>query len=219
MAWAPGGRHDRALSYDALGLAPMPLAAARSKTARNPARSLAMRRNAGFTLIEAVVVMGCVGLLAGIAVPALRNAHEAGLSGAAKAPLLDAWLSSVSHAAATGTEVVLCPGNADGCRDTIDWSHGWIAFADLDGNRTRGAHETLLAKAEALGGNVHLRSTVGRTRMVFQPHGGPAGSNLTWTLCDGRGPDDATTIVVANNGRLRSGTPTLAAAQACMAPM
>ncbi len=176
-------------------------------------------RTAGFTLIEAIAALAVVSILAGVAVPALRDAAEAGRSGAAKGELLDAWLTSVAHAASTGTEVVLCPGDAGGCRKTVDWSRGWIAFADLDGNRTRGTNETLLAQTDALGGKVHLRSTSGRTRMVFQPNGGNAGSNITWTLCDGRGPARATTLVVANDGRLRSGTPTDAAAQACVQPI
>jgi type IV fimbrial biogenesis protein FimT len=177
------------------------------------------QRQTGFTLIEAVAAMGVVSILAGVAVPAMRDAAEAGRSGAAKAQLLESWMTSVSHAASTGTEVVLCPGDADGCRKSIDWSHGWIAFADLDGNRTRSPNETLLFQAQPLDGQVHLRSTSGRTRMVFQPTGSTAGSNITWTLCDGRGPDDANTIVVANDGRLRAGRPTRAAAEACMLAM
>lgn len=177
------------------------------------------RRNAGFTLIEAVVSMSIVSILAGIALPALRDAAEAGRSGAAKGSLVRSWMTATSHAANAGTEVVLCPGDAGGCRGGIDWSRGWIAFADLDGDRTRSPRETLLTQAEPLGGKVHLRSTAGRTRMIFQPNGSNAGSNITWTLCDGRGPGSAVTIVVANNGRLRTGTPTAAAAQACMVPM
>lgn len=178
-----------------------------------------MRRHAGFTLIEAVIAMSAVGIIAGLAVPAFRDAGEAARSGAAKGVLLEAWLGGVSHAAATGTEVVLCPGDASGCRQSTDWTPGWIVFADLDGNRTRSPNETLLHASGALGGKVHLRSTSGRTRMVFQPNGGNAGSNITWTVCDGRGWEEASTIVVANNGRLRSGTPTAAAAQGCMRPM
>lgn len=176
-------------------------------------------RPAGFTLIEVVVAMSVVSILAGIAVPALQDASEAARSGAAKGALFESWMSSVAHAANTGTEVVLCPGDASGCRASTDWSRGWIAYADLDGNRARGPGETLLKEAEPLGGKVHLRSTVGRTRMVFQPNGGNAGSNITWTLCDGRGSEQATTIVVANTGRIRTGEPTPAAAQACMAAM
>ena len=35
-------------------------------------------------------------------------------------------------------------------------------------------------------------------------------------LCDRRGIDRATTLVLANDGRLRQGKPTAAAAQACV---
>jgi len=54
---------------------------------------------------------------------------------------------------------------------------------------------------------------------VFQPNGGNAGSNITFTLCDGRGAAQATTLVLANDGRMRAGTPTPAAAAACVQPM
>jgi type IV fimbrial biogenesis protein FimT len=177
------------------------------------------RTAAGFTLIEAVIAMSVVSILAGIAIPSARDAAEAGRSGAAKGSLVESWMAATSHAANTGSEVVLCPGDAGGCRGGIDWTHGWIVFADIDGDRIRSPNETLLKEAGPLGGKVHLRSTVGRTRMVFQPNGGNAGSNITWTLCDGRGPGYASTLVVANNGRLRAGTPTPLAAQACMEPL
>lgn len=177
------------------------------------------RHHAGFTLIELVTAMSVAAILAGIGIPAAQDAAEAARSGAAKGTLYEAWLTSVSHASNTGSEVVLCPGDAGGCRKSIDWSGGWIAYADIDGNRARGPNEPLLSQAEPLGGKVHLRSTSGRTRMVFQPNGGNAGSNITWTLCDGRGPDSASTIVVTNSGRLRAGTPTAASAMACTQAM
>lgn len=178
-----------------------------------------MRSTRGFTLIEVVIAMSAVSILAGIAIPAFKDAGEAARSGAAKGALLESWLGGVSHAAATGSEVVLCPGDANGCRGGIDWSGGWIVFADIDGNRTRSANETLLKSIDPLSGKVHLRSTVGRQRVVFQPNGGNAGSNVTFTLCDGRGAAKASTIVLSNTGGLRAGTPTSAAAQACMVAM
>ncbi len=179
-----------------------------------------MRNTAhGFTLIEAMVSLAIGSVLLGIAVPAVTGAGEAARGGAAQAALLESILAAVNHAGLAGSEVVLCPGDANGCRASIDWAHGWIAYADLDGDRIRDGNETLLKTAEPLGGQVHLRSTVGRTRLVFQPNGGNAGSNVTFTLCDGRGPARATTLVLANTGRFRAGTPTEAAALACMAPM
>ena len=41
------------------------------------------------------------------------------------------------------------------------------------------------------------------------------GSNVTFTVCDARGADKATSLVINNAGRVRSGKPTPAAAAAC----
>ena len=176
-------------------------------------------RQSGFTLVEAMVSLTVVAILAGVAVPTWSSASEAARNGSAQAALGMSILGAVSHAALTGSEVVLCPGSAGACRSTIDWSDGWIAFADLDQDRIHDPNETLLKSAEPLGGKVHLRSTVGRTRLVFQPNGGNVGSNVTFTLCDGRGVTKAITLVLANNGRLRSGMPTETAALACLASL
>jgi type IV fimbrial biogenesis protein FimT len=173
----------------------------------------------GFTLIEALIALLVAGVLLAVAVPAWSGALEAAHATSARSVLLDSLTRSISHAALTGSEVVLCPGDAGGCRNSIDWSGGWIAYADIDGDRRRGANETLLYSQPPLTGRVHLRSTAGRTRLVFQPNGGNAGSNVTFTLCDGRGAARAASRVLANDGRLRNGTPTASAAQACVVAM
>ena len=173
-------------------------------------------RSSGFTLIEAVIALAIAGVLVGTAVPAVTGATEAARASSAEAALLATLTQSISHAAIAGSEVVLCPGDAAGCRDSSDWSAGWIAYADLDGDRSRDPNETLLHGERALSGKVHLRTTAGRKRLVFQPNGGNAGSNVTFTLCDGRGAGKATSLVLANDGRLRAGKPTETAAQACV---
>lgn len=173
----------------------------------------------GFTLMEALVAMAIVSALVCVAVPAWSNAREATHNGSARAALLETIVAGVNHSAAAGSEVVLCPGGPAGCGSGLDWSHGWIMFADVDGDRIRDSSETLLKSVGPLGGRVHLRSTVGRTRLVFQPNGGNAGYNVTFTLCDGRGADKAVTLVMANDGRLRSGQPTASTAASCMVEM
>ena len=171
----------------------------------------------GITLIEAIVALAVTSLLACIAVPAWSSASEAARSGSAQVAIGTSILAAVSHSSLAGSEVVLCPGDATGCQASLDWSRGWIAYADLDRDGLRDPNETLIKSAGPLGGKVHLRSTAGRTRLVFQPNGGNVGSNATFTLCDGRGVEKAITLVLANSGRLRSGTPTDAAALACLA--
>lgn len=170
----------------------------------------------GFTLIEAVICMAVASVLLGVAVPAFGDALAGSRASAARTLLLLTVTTAVGHASATGTEVVLCPAEGTACRDTFDWSGGWIAFADINGDRRRAPGETLVHAARPLHDAVRLRSTTGRRRLVIRPNGGNAGSNVTFTLCDRRGADAAVTLVLANNGRLRAGTPTRKAAQGCV---
>src|SRR5690606_34468001 len=138
-----------------------------------------MRPWTGFTLIEALIAMLLVALLLGVAVPAWTSASAATRSAAARAALEGTLIRGMRHATITGARVVVCPAATVGCRDTVDWSGGWIAWADLDGDRRRDPNETLLQRAPPLAGGVRLRSTTGRRRLVLQPHGGAAaGSNV-----------------------------------------
>ena len=159
----------------------------------------------GFTLIEAVVTLAIGSLLFGMAVSVCTSALARADASAARSALLSSLTLAIRHAALAGTEVVLCPGDAAGCRNSFDWSGGWIAYADIDGDRRRDANETLLRKQAPLSERVRLLTSKGRRRLVFQPTGGNAGSNATFTLCDSRGPEKAVTLVLANNGRLRAG--------------
>lgn len=176
-----------------------------------------MSRSNGFTLLEAVAAMAAIAILSAIALPAWSHARAAVNAGSVRADLAATIIEAVRHSAVTGTEVVVCPTGAAGrCAGNASWDGGWMAWADLDGNRSRGAGETLVDRVEPIDDDVHLRSTKGRTRLVFQPNGSNAGSNVTFTLCDSRGTDYAVTLVLSNGGRMRTGKPTAAAAQGCL---
>lgn len=166
------------------------------------------RQTHGFTLIEILVAVAAAAILIGIAVPTMGNAFEAARNADARSALLTSVVAAVNRATMTGRRTVLCP-STDGlaCLDSSDWSGGWIAFVDTDGDRERGADESLVTHQPALRGLVRLRSSEGRKRIVFQPSGGNAGSNVTFTLCDGRGPAKAQTLVLNNQGGMRYGTP------------
>lgn len=171
----------------------------------------------GFTLIEAMIVLAVASILLCIAVPACASLLAQSRAAAARASLLSSLTQAIRHAALTGSEVVLCPADGQDCRDDWDWSGGWIAYADIDGDRRHDGGETLLHAEPALSDGVHLLTSKGRKRLVFQPNGGNAGSNVTFTLCDGRGAASAVTLVLANSGQLRAGKPTAAAARTCAA--
>ena len=172
----------------------------------------------GFTLIELLIVLAVVALLASIAVPTVWGAVEAVRATDARSSLVLGIVGATNRALITSKHAVLCP-SADGatCSKGSDWSAGWIAFTDDNDDREHAAGEFMIQRQGRLAGKVRLTSTVGRTRLVFQANGGNAGSNVTFTLCDGRGPAKAQTLVLSNQSRLRNGIPSAAAIAATCA--
>jgi type IV fimbrial biogenesis protein FimT len=171
----------------------------------------------GFTLIEALAVMAVAAVLLVVAIPAWSHARAAAKASTVRAELAASLLKAVSYSANAGAEVVVCPASIlDQCTGRIDWDGGWVAFADANGNRVRDLTETVVARTPAVDKSVHLQSTSGRTKLVFQPSGGNAGSNVTFTLCDSRGIEYATALILSNMGALRNGTPPQDAARRCV---
>lgn len=163
-----------------------------------------MPKTRGFTLLELLIATTAALLLLGIAIPAASGGLEAARAADAHGALLSSLATTAHRAAATGSHGVLCPSReGQRCDAGNDWSEGWLAFLDRNQNRQMDPGETLVARQDALPGQVRLSSTTGRTRIVFQGNGGNAGSNVTFTLCDGRGPGKARSLVMSNYGRLR----------------
>ena len=174
------------------------------------------RRPSGFTLIEAVICLVVGAILLGVAFGTWREASARVRSASVQSAMLASIETASRHALVAGSEVVMCPGNPDsGCSGSYDWSSGWIAFADIDGDRARDSVDTLLRSQGPLDDHVALLTSPGRRRLVFHPDGGNAGSNATFTICDSRGPRNAATLVLANNGRFRAGRPKEAISLEC----
>lgn len=167
----------------------------------------------GFTLIELALVLAVASILLAFALPSFLGSLEASRSQDARGSLLASVVSAVNQATLTGRRTVLCPGTEGlGCADTADWSGGWMVFIDTDADGQYDAGERIVTRRGTLSGKVRLRTTEGRKRLTFQPSGSNAGSNATFTLCDGRGPAFAQTLVLNNAGQMRYGTPTAEAA-------
>lgn len=175
------------------------------------------RPDAGFTLLDLILALLAIGLVFGLAVPAWTTAVARVRAGAARTAITTTLFDALRNATVIGREVVVCPASGDQCIGGSDWSRGWIAFVDADGNRQHGPGEVVIDRAAALPRGVRLTGSSGRPRLVYQPYGSNAGSNITFTLCDRRGPDDALALILSNGGRLRADRPTRAAAAACAA--
>lgn len=215
-------------SYPSPGEPPMPPASADPETERTftppeiamsfvPPRQPSPYRPSprGFTLLDLLIAMTIACILFGIAIPAYQNTVARIQAGSARSDLTTTLFDALRHATVLGQEIVVCPASAGQCIGGRDWSEGWIAFIDRDGDRLRGPGEQLIRRKSALPERIRLLGSAGRPRIVFQPNGGNGGSNITFILCDRRGPRDALALILSNGGRLRSDRPTPAAAASC----
>ena len=177
------------------------------------------RPRRGFALMELVVGLGIALALLLVASAAIGGGLEAVRASEARTELLGSFALAATRAGVTGRHAVVCPSlDGHSCTGAIDWTPGWIVFLDADEDGVADAGETRLRHVPPLAGQVRLRSSVGRTRVTFQGNGGNAGSNLTFTLCDGRGPAKARALVLSNSGRLRDSPADAAAAAATCPP-
>lgn len=169
----------------------------------------------GITLIELIIAIAILSMLSLFVSQAIANVVHKTRGSMAGINLVDSLARARSLAVAQEKDVVLCP-SSDGknCSAGDHWESGWIGFSDIREDGERRGNEPLLIVQEALGAKVHLVSTSGRTRIRFQPTGTNRGSNVTFTLCDGRGPSKAVAWVMSNDGNLHLETAKPAAASA-----
>lgn len=170
----------------------------------------------GVTLIELAFTMAIVATLCAISMPSFSAIIASNRARAANNTLVNALNFARSTAVTRGSEIAICPSsNNSTCDTSIWWQHGWIVFQDLDRNGRRDSSEPILTTAQAQPA-IAIATSSGREHVTYRPDGSATGTNLTFTLCDRRGPKHASTVVVNNPGRPRSGPATAAeAAAAC----
>jgi type IV fimbrial biogenesis protein FimT len=170
------------------------------------------RRGAGgFTLFELVVVMGIVGILTAIALPAMhRFVQNQQASSAASALITDlnyARSEAIKEdlSIAGGVGVSLCASTGAGANPTCDtgnWLSGWIVLSP--------ANAAPLQWVGVLPTGLTLTTTPANASIVFQPNGtAPAltvGANgrVMFKLCDNRGATSAREVEVSANGIIQA---------------
>lgn len=170
----------------------------------------------GITLIELIFTIASGSILCAVSLPALGSLIRSGQSRSAHNALVAALNLARSTAASRQSDISICPSR-DGatCDSAIWWQNGWIVFADANHDGVRSDGEAIIQVGQMHDG-MAIASTAGRRHVTYRGDGTSAGTNLTFTFCDRRGPASADTVVISNTGRIRSGKATPAqAAAAC----
>jgi type IV fimbrial biogenesis protein FimT len=164
------------------------------------------------------MTLALVSILLAIAAPAFGGLVQRDAAETSRNTLTTALGIARIEAVTRTANIVVCPSAGQQyCDHSTEWQHGWIVFADANQDGDRDEAETLISAGEAQPEGVAIVSTAHRTRVAYHADGSSPGSNLTG--CDRRGAALATSLVVNNAGRVRSGKPTAAAAEACEATL
>jgi type IV fimbrial biogenesis protein FimT len=96
-----------------------------------------MKRQAGFTITELMVVTAIVAILLGIGVPSYRYITNSYRMSAEVNGLLGDLQYARAEAIRQGQAVTACvSNNGTACTAGGNWANGWIVFSDINNNQT-----------------------------------------------------------------------------------
>ena len=102
---------------------------------------------AGFTLLEALVVMALLGLMVSMTAPAMSALRQQHQLQAQAEGFFNSVVLARSEALRRQQRVTLCARATDSaCDATGTWQQGWLVFVDANDNAQRDAGEALLEK-------------------------------------------------------------------------
>ena len=177
------------------------------------------RAQAGFTLLELMVVVAIVGVLMAVAIPAMGNFIRNGRITAAANDVMAALHFTRSEAIKRRQPVTLCTSanavqannqpNANATCADSQFITGWIVFVDLNQDGVRDAGDTILLNHAPMNAEITAASSADPFAITYLLNGfalDPNGASIA--LCDARGNEptggelsSARGILVAVTGR------------------
>lgn len=166
-------------------------------------------RQSGVTLLELMIAIAVLGVLLTVAVPGFNQLVLNNRQVAATNEFVGGIQLARSTAITRNSRVTICASSAQASCDGGNWSEGWIAFVDVNGNQDRESGEVLL-RTQGEVSNVNISSadfglalSFGSNGRVSQP--GVGNSAGQFMVCDSRGSEYGKVIILAASGRPRVG--------------
>ncbi len=160
-----------------------------------------MRMN-GLTLIELLATLAIVAVIAIVGVPAFRDLILNQRMTSQINSYVHAVFMAKQSARARNVYTVICRSSTGRrCESNLDWSDGWLLFANLDQDSPAqvDATEPILATGNAFR-NGSVRAN--RKEFVFRPFE-IRSTNGTFVFCDARGAKNAKALIISYTGRPR----------------
>lgn len=161
-------------------------------------RVVSMKKQAGFTLIEILVVLAVIGVVSSLGYPSFREMLKRNAVQAATSDIVNALMITRSEAVKVNMPVTFCqslPGSTRTCSNQNDWNKGWIV--------TRGG--TVIAASDGAGDKVVIRSKSGTTlksSLIYTGEARVQGGDQSFSICS-KDAKNAIQIIIDPTGRPR----------------
>lgn len=144
-----------------------------------------LRSNAGFTLIELIIVTSIVAILLAVGVPSFKYVTQANRSSSEINGLLGDMQFARAEAIREGQTVTVCPSvDQASCSVSTSWQTGWLVYSDTG---VPPAPASILKIQKAFSGLDTLKSDNGIKSVTFSRDGfafGLGPNPVTFTLHD-----------------------------------
>ena len=167
-------------------------------------------QNAGFTLIELMIVMVIVAIFVTVGVPNFQNLISDNRLSTQTNRIVASLQFARSEALKTGTQVIVCrstDGSTCAAGTGTTWETGWLVYVDADNSNTLNAGDVVLQSSGSLSSGNTLRAAGAfDTSITYMPTGLQSLGNGNFRLCDGYSPDvnQGRSISISTTGRVQS---------------
>ncbi len=168
-------------------------------------------QQAGFTLIELMIVIILVAIFITVGVPSFQNLVSDNRLVTQANRLVSSLQFARSEALKLRTPVSVCrTTNGTACAGAGNWESGWLIFVDAANFGTVDAGETVLQVSSGLSAGNTLRGSAApfNNLVTYQPSGLQNAGAGSFSLCDGHNPDinKARQISISPTGRVQTTT-------------
>lgn len=166
-------------------------------------------QQAGFTLIELMIVTVIVAIFVTVGVPNFQNLISDNRLSAQANRLVSSLQLARSEALQLRTPVSICR-STDGanCAGAGAWETGWLVFVDTNANGDVDGQQILLVNSGLSGSNTLRAAAAPFTDFInYQPNGLQSTTNVaTYRICDGNNPDvnQGRQITISSTGRVQT---------------